>query len=116
MQFGHIELFVSDPRASKEFYENALGFEVEAVQGEHYIWMKNGGKSILLRPGSPSGATDTYQTARSGFVLYTDDLRKSREELSSRGVVFLGTDGSESCLTFTDPDGNWFQLVNPNDH
>ena len=31
--------------------------------------------------------------------------------LRERGLEFRGTDGSESCLTFMDPDGNWFQLA-----
>lgn len=54
-----------------------------------------------------------YKDSDVGFVFYTDDLEKTRKELISHGLEFKGTDGSDSCLTFTDPDGNWFQLVDP---
>ena len=49
------------------------------------------------------------------FNSLVTDLEKSRNELISRGLIFRGTDGSDECLTFTDPDGNWFQLTDP-DH
>jgi hypothetical protein len=45
-------------------------------------------------------------------VFYTDDVDKTAAELRARGLVFRGEDGP-GCLTFTDPDGHWFQLVNP---
>jgi hypothetical protein len=48
-----------------------------------------------------------------GIVLYCDDLDAKLAELKSRGLEIRGTDGSPRCPTFTDPDGHWFQLVNP---
>ncbi len=42
-------------------------------------------------------------------------LKKAEAEMISKGLEFRGTDGSDECLTFTDPDGNWFQLTDP-DH
>ena len=49
------------------------------------------------------------------ITLYAEDLPATKNELEIKGLVFKGFDGSENCLTFTDPDGNWFQLVNPNE-
>jgi catechol 2,3-dioxygenase-like lactoylglutathione lyase family enzyme len=43
MKIGHIELFVKDPLASKEFYESVLGFEVIAVQGSDFVWVRSAG-------------------------------------------------------------------------
>lgn len=115
MKIGHIELFVADPLKSKDFYVEVLGFEEVAVQGGKYAWVKLGDTEILLRPGkNPSPAPD-YQHTPQGITLYTDDLQKTMDELKSRGLEFKGSDGSEKCPTFTDPDGNWFQLVNPED-
>jgi catechol-2,3-dioxygenase len=37
MKLGHIELFVTDPLAFKEFYRGVLGFEVTEVQGGNYV-------------------------------------------------------------------------------
>ena len=116
MVIGHLELFCENPTRSKEFYQDVLGFEVEAVQKETFVWLKNGETSILLRPGGTKIRTEDYGSTSVGFVLYTDDLDKTVDELVARGLSFKGTDGSERFPTFTDPDGNWFQLVNANEH
>ena len=51
LNFGHIELFVTDPLGAMTFYRDVLGFEVETVQRDKYVWLKLGGTTILLRPG-----------------------------------------------------------------
>lgn len=110
---GHLEVFVPDPSRAKDFYKNVLGFEIGDVQHEgKVVWLTKGDFTILLRPGTPASAA-TYQEAAIAVVLYCEDLDKEAAELKNRGLVFKGTDGSDRCLTFTDPFGNWFQLVNP---
>jgi catechol 2,3-dioxygenase-like lactoylglutathione lyase family enzyme len=118
MRIGHIELFVRDPLASREFYQRVLGFDVVAVQGAN-VWLKLGDVEILLRPGLAGrggGGGGTYAGAASGIVLYVDDLPAAQAQLEARGLTFDGCDGGAKCPTFRDPDGHWFQLVNPNDH
>jgi catechol 2,3-dioxygenase-like lactoylglutathione lyase family enzyme len=118
MKLGHIEIFVKNPLESKKFYSDLLEFEIIDVQDNKFVWLKSGDSLILLRPSSyseNSKATE-YKNSKTGIVIYTDNLDKSSEKLKANGLVFKGTDGSEKCLTFTDPDGNWFQLVNPDDH
>ncbi|MCH7760617.1 VOC family protein [candidate division TA06 bacterium] len=116
MKLGHIEIFVKDPLKSKDFYGEVLGFEVTDVQDDKFVWLKYGSAEILLRPGKTSESPPTYQDASTAIVFYTDNLDQSVDELKKRGLEFRGIDGSERCLTFTDPDGHWFQLVNPNEH
>lgn len=113
IRFGHTEIFAEDPLRSKEFYENILGFELVEVQSEKFVWLKSGNNLFLLRPGKNDLQVRKYKNSNSGFVLYTENLEQSKNDLISRGLEFKGTDGSDSCLTFTDPDGNWFQLVDP---
>ncbi len=119
---GHIEVFVKDPMASKEFYCGVLGFELDTIQQDKFVWLRSGEYTILLRPtpeggsGNPADRGKEYSAAEKGFVIYTDDLESAKNDLESKGLLFQGTDGSERCLTFTDPDGNWFQLVNPSEH
>jgi len=115
MKIGHIELFAVDPMKSRDFYVEVLGFEEVAVQGGKFVWVKSGDVEILLRPGKNPSPALTYQQTAAAITLYCDDLPKTMKELESRGLHFKGTDGSEKCPTFTDPDGNWFQLVNPED-
>ena len=117
MNLGHIELLVKDPAISKKFYVDVLGFTlIEEQGGGSFVWLKSGDSLILLRRGKGAPKSSEYGSASTGLVIYTDDLNKTKDELESRGLDFKGTDGSDSCLTFTDPDGNWFQLVNPEDH
>jgi catechol 2,3-dioxygenase-like lactoylglutathione lyase family enzyme len=112
---GHFEIFVRDVQKSRIFYEDVLGFEFFDQQGDQFVWLKNGDLEFLLCPGeNPSHAPD-YQKTSMTIVLYTEDLTTTKNELERRGLEFKGFDGSEKCLTFTDPDGNWIQLVNPNE-
>lgn len=116
MRIGHIELFVRDPLESMKFYRDVLGCEVVAVQAEQFVWLNRGPIELLLRPGSGPSPSEQYSRSSAGIVLYTGDLAATAAELSARGLTFQGTDGSDQCLTFTDPDGHWFQLVDPNHH
>lgn len=114
LRIGHIELFVADTRAARSFYTGVLGFEVVAEQhGGKVVWLKLGTQEILLRPGKPPAAGGTYQQARCALVLYSDDLQADLARLQQRGLKLQGNDGP-GCHTFADPDGNWFQLVDPN--
>lgn len=112
LQFGHIEIFVKEPLKSKDFYINILGFELEEIQHDKIVWLKHGEKLILLRRGENSQNAGTYQKVNIAIVIYTDELEKTVQDFERKGVVFKGNDGP-GCYTFTDPDGNWIQLVNP---
>lgn len=113
MQIGHTELFVRDPAASRDFYERVLGFEVVAVQHDgRIVWLRLGDAQILLRPGPAPAAAADYQHAGRAIVLYCDDLDATLRTLAGRGLVLRGDDGP-GCPTFTDPDGHWYQLVDP---
>lgn len=116
MQLGHLEIFVSDPERARHFYQEVLGFELETIQRERFVWMRAGSLSVLLRPDRCAEAAPTYQHAGSAVVLYTNDLDETAGRLRTHGVEFHDPDGSDGCLTFTDPDGNWMQLVDPGSH
>ncbi|MEZ4652112.1 MAG: VOC family protein [Candidatus Eisenbacteria bacterium] len=141
MRIGHLELFVRDLPSSRDFYERVLGFTPVADQGA-FLWLRCGDLEVLLR-GEPGGSSpapvesgrpesgggsveeSVEQSAGAGsrprgygdhgpaIVLYTEDLPNTVRVLEARGLRFAGTDGSPSCPTFRDPDGHWFQLVDP---
>jgi catechol 2,3-dioxygenase-like lactoylglutathione lyase family enzyme len=113
IEMGHTEIFVKNPLTAKNFYVDVLGFEVEVIQHEKFVWLKKDSAAILLRPGNPQNP-QTYQEANIAFVIYTDNLEDAKSYFRDKGVEFKGTDGSENCLTLTDNDGNWFQLVDKN--
>lgn len=111
---GHIELFVQNIEESFHFYHSILGCTLIADQGS-VRWLAFGGHELLLRPGKPPTGS-SYSSAPFGLVFYTDNLEDAKNTLEQKGIVFKGTDGSDKCLTFNDPDGHWLQLVNPEDH
>ena len=109
MKIGHIELPVSDPKKSLSFYRDTLGFSVETVQGERYVWLRSGDVEVLLNPDlkrDPVGASGQ------NVVLYTPELASAVQRLRERGVPM---EERGNCHHFMDPDGNRFQLVNPGD-
>ena len=114
LKLGHLEIFVKDPLKSKEFYIDVLGFEHVETQGNKAVWLKMGDGLILLRPGSNSHPSNTYQSANIAMVIYCDDAVKTLQTYKDRGLVIKGDD--TGCPVFTDPEGNWFQLVNPAEH
>jgi catechol 2,3-dioxygenase-like lactoylglutathione lyase family enzyme len=111
LSFGHVELFVRDPAASVAFYRDVLGFRLVTVQDGPFAWLQLGPVEVLLRPGAPTSLA-RYQDAACGLVLYTDDVPAALQALQSRGLKLRGDDGA-GCPVFTDPDGHWFQLVDP---
>ena len=112
LRLGHTEVFVKDPMKSKEFYVDVLGFELITVQAEKYVWLKLGERNILLRPGTEKNTAVDYRHTNIAFVIYTDDVDGTVKQYTSKGLVFNGDDGPVNP-TFTDLDGNWFQLANP---
>lgn len=109
---GHWELFCADTAKAREFYTRILGAQVLEEQDGGYVWLLLGSLEILLRPGRGESAA-AYAEASQGLVLYTEDLPGTRAALLKRGLVFSGNDGHPDCPTFRDPDGHWFQLVDP---
>lgn len=112
LHLGHIELFVRDPAQALTFYRDVLGFELTVVQADRFVWLRSGMIELLLRPAGNTTHAARFEDADHALVLYTDDLEATAAALRQRGLDFKGTDGA-GCLTFTDPDGHWFQLVNP---
>lgn len=110
MRIGHVELPVQDLLASLAFYEGVLGFRLEANQGDRFLWLTSGDVVILLRPGPPRPAGGEDDSPN--VVLYTEDLDAAHARLVAAGV---STTLRGTCHYFQDPDGHWFQLVNPGD-
>jgi catechol 2,3-dioxygenase-like lactoylglutathione lyase family enzyme len=115
VNIGHIEIFTRHMARARAFYENALGGELVSDQGQ-FVWLRLGSVEALLRPGNPPKPAASYAQSGTAIVLYTDALAAAVGQLEAHGVTLHPMDGEPGCFTFQDPDGNWFQLVNPGDH
>ena len=104
MEFGHLELPVSDPLRSLDFYTRVLGFHLEANQADRFIWVQRAGLVLLLRPGEPGGGHSV--------VFYMDDPAAEAEAMHARGAEI---ELKANCYHLRDPDGHEFQFVNPHE-
>ena len=122
-------VFVKDVDASKAFYIDVLGFEehTDITMGDGYRWctVKHPSQPELqvhlTPPGPPFTAEMTDAINRSldeggmnGLGLAVDDCRKTFEELSAKGVVFLQEPAERPYgveAVCRDNSGNWMVLV-----
>ena len=124
-------VYVTDQDEAKAFYTDVLGFEErkDIQMGEGFRWVTVGHPTqpeldvTLMVPGPPLDDQMAEAVRRSlangymgGFGLTTDDCRKSYEELSAKGVVFVQEPaerpyGVEAVMR--DNSGNWLVLVEP---
>lgn len=100
---------VSDLEAAKKFYSEAMGLDkIFEMEGWAEFSHKEGGVSIGL---SSNGSGQSGATV----VLRVDDLDRAREELSHKGVEFIGEveeiPGVVRIATFRDSSGNQLQLA-----
>lgn len=106
---------VSDQQAALEFYTKKLGFTVkrdEQMPGHSMRWLElnvaKDKETYVVLWGDPK-KVGGWQPV----VFSTDDVQKTYEELSARGVEFTQPPKQESwgwSSMFKDPDGNIFLL------
>lgn len=113
MKFASIP--VKDQQRALEFYIRKLGFHITTDQamGPGLRWIElalNGGSGVVLF--TPPEHQDRIGTF-SGISFMCDDVEKTHNELSQRGVEFTQPPKKESWGTsaiFKDVDGNTFVL------
>jgi uncharacterized glyoxalase superfamily protein PhnB len=115
-----VSVFVSDQDRATDFYTNALGFELrmDMPYGEGYRWIevapKGAETTIALVKPSP-GQPNSEIGILTNFVLSTDDIAATYEELRGRGVEFIQPPAMQSWgmmqAILTDLDGNQLMLV-----
>lgn len=132
-RLSHTTIYVRDQDSAKEFYTEKLGFEVRmdhTMEGG-FRWLTVGPKGqkdleiVLMKP-TPGPMFDEETLAALELLLkkgklgagvfYTDDCRKTYEELKAKGVTFRSEPeeqfyGIEAMMQ--DDSGNWFSLTEP---
>jgi len=107
---------VHDQDRALDFYRDKLGFKIQTDQpfgkGQRWIELKIPGAETGVVLFTPEGQKDRIGTFFNGSFA-CDDVRKSYEELKSRGVEFEGEPKEEPWGTFAvfkDSEGNSFVL------
>ena len=106
---------VTDQERAIDFYREKLGFEVTTDApfggGLRWIEVRPPGATTRLVLFPPS---DDFPIATPSIVFASDDVSKTHEELSARGVHFTKEpyeNPSGQFAHFKDPDGNEFLIA-----
>src|SRR5215207_6509324 len=126
-RLGSVPVFVSDPDRALAFYRDKLEMEVvmDFHFGPEFRWLalarSRGETELVLFHPVPSVAGSRLEELRqrigtwTGIVFLTDDIQATSRELRGKGVEFSGEPKLQPWggweAQFTDPDGNWFHLV-----
>jgi catechol 2,3-dioxygenase-like lactoylglutathione lyase family enzyme len=133
---SHACIYVLDQDRAKEFYTEKLGFALRndvrmgagfEGAGEGFRWLTVGPPDqpdveIILADAGMGHDPETAEQIRSLVakgamgpgVMDTDDVQKTFEELSARGVEFTQEPASRPYgleAIFRDDSGNWFSLT-----
>ncbi len=120
MEATHV-LVVSEPRASRSFYESVLGAEVFREYGASVVLRFLGTWLLLVSAGEPTPdkpevrfapPTDPDSVSHE-ITIRVPDCRSAYETLRSRGAEFLTPpveSESEVRCFFRDPDGHLFEV------
>ena len=119
MKVKIVTITVNDQDKALEFYRDKLGFQVTTDQpdGQGGRWLEltppSGGTHVVIYPPFPGQRAGGF----SNILFSSKDVKKTFEELSSRGVeisVPLTEQPWGTFFQFKDRDGNEF-LVSSND-
>lgn len=111
-------VIVSDQDKALEFYTGILGWETEIDQemgdGMRFITVKPKGAEAAIALNRPEMHDGAKPGSSSGISLIADDVQKTYEELSAKGVNFTmkpeRMPWGDMGAHFEDPDGNGFFL------
>ncbi|WFN34116.1 VOC family protein [Methanogenium sp. S4BF] len=113
-------LFVRDVAASKKFYTEVMGEEIELDLGKNIgfksgigIWDGSYGRNVIF--GDAGAGDDDFSSKRMLELYYeTDDMDRTSELLKAAGVVFVhdvvAQPWCQLTVRFLDPDGHMIEV------
>jgi catechol 2,3-dioxygenase-like lactoylglutathione lyase family enzyme len=110
-----IVLFVSNPAASRAFYEHTLGLRTLAADSQAALYSA-GHVRLCLLSAAEHGVVLANGLDRSVDITFAvDDFARCHDALEARGLRFSRTLEYSIGITadFFDPDGHWFSLYQP---
>src|SRR5436305_1909868 len=114
LKFSSILLFSENPKQLAEFYEKVLGKKPDMVDESGYFGFTVGGMFITIGPHDKVKGTNP-NPERMMLNFETNEVREEFERIKNLGVSVVAEPYGEDALiaTFSDPDGNFFQLLPP---
>ncbi len=118
MKLGFVRIFVTDFKKSLEFYTDTLAMELDYTDHTNWAQFKSGEDVSLAievshRDRLEAGSKLVGRFA--GVTLIVDDIQKTYQRLSAKGVEFTGEPEKQAwggtLAHMKDPDGNVLSLM-----
>ncbi len=107
---GTTAVVVSDAAKSSEWYRDKLGLDVQGDPKMHWVTVGMKGSEHRLHLCQ----TEPLEKGNTGIAFVCDDVQKTYDELTKKGVNFTQKPTKEHWGTYAmlaDPDGNEFWLI-----
>jgi catechol 2,3-dioxygenase-like lactoylglutathione lyase family enzyme len=111
-EVSSVAVLVTDAKKSAKWYSEKLGFETNA-EGHWVTVRPKGSKMVIHLCEKCEEWGDDRPGGNTGIGFYSDDQRKTYQELKAKGVEFqkeLTTEWFGTYAIFKDPDGNGFWI------
>lgn len=111
-------IVVSDINKAREFFTKTLGLKEQQVSLE-FGWVELGGeedKGAQIGLAQANEEMSEFKAGSNAIITFSvDDIVSAKADLEKKGVKMHGdiveVPGHVKMQTFSDPDGNVFQLV-----
>ena len=119
MKFGGILVGSENPEKLKEYYTKLFGEPTFAEDGGYFGWQFGEG-GVTFGPHSEVKGKNR-EPGRVIWNLETPDVEGEFKKLKGKGATVVkepydpAEDSGMMITTFSDPDGNYFQLMSPMD-
>jgi predicted enzyme related to lactoylglutathione lyase len=114
LDLNSIMLGSNDAKALASFYEKVFARPADMVEGDFFGWYVG---NVMLSMGSHSEVKGTSkEPARVMFNFETKEVKEEFERIKKAGAKVITEPyemGGGWIATFSDPDGNYFQLMTP---
>jgi predicted enzyme related to lactoylglutathione lyase len=116
LNLNSVMIGTKQPVALAAFYEKVLGKPAEMVDQENGFWGWQVGGSYLSVLNHSEMGGNTKDPGRVMFNFETTEVKEEFERIKAFGATVVREPyemGGGWIATLADPDGNYFQLVNP---
>jgi predicted enzyme related to lactoylglutathione lyase len=116
LNLNSVMIGTKQPAALAAFYEKVLGKPAEMVDQENGFWGWQAGSAYLSVLEHSEMGGNTKDPGRVLLNFETPDVKEEFERIKALGGTVIREPyemGGGWIATLADPDGNYFQLVNP---
>lgn len=116
LNLNSIMIGTRQPRVLAEFYEKVLGKPADMVDEENGFWGWQAGSAFISLLDHSEMGGKTKDPGRVMMNFETAEVKEEFERIKSLGATVIREPydmGGGWIATLADPDGNYFQLLNP---